>query len=1266
MSQIVRQNNLFAGEDFLKVFRSFKQVNFTAYDYDTIRSALVDYIKEQFPEDFNDYIESSEFIAIIELLSYLGTSLAFRTELNSRENFLDTAERRESIIRLARMLSYSPSRNQCARGLLKVFGVQTNEPITDSMGNNLQDTLVFWDDANNPNAFEQFTTILNSSFVASNPFGRPFKSGTIGSINTDLYQMNNSGLASIVYGAAVTLADGSFPLEIVNPDFIDGQTFVERNPDPANAFHVIYRNDNNGLASNNTGFFMHFRQGKLENRDFQLDFPVENRILPIDVNNINNTDVYVQQINDDGSVVDHWDKVPAISGSNIVFNDMDLSDRKIYSVITETNDRIKLRFADGNFGEIPKGVFRAWYRKSANSYLTIRPENASNIQVSIPYVGRTGRTYFLNMYIGLTDTVNNSAPSETDEDIKIRAPQVFYTQNRMVNAEDYNVFPLNKGNEITKIHALNRTYSGHSRYISINDPTGTTQNLLVFGEDGYLYKEEEPDRLTVDVDNSTDFTSMITVTLRQFLDNSRLTNWFYDIYYQQFKELHPNDLTFINELIRWKTLPERAVGEQGYFLNPNTPTNLTPEQYILEALSLSVGNYSYIEPGAYLRFVNENNPSELITASVLSAINAGLPTSPDITQVGPVILSRPIDNLWLLNDVLPAFRKDFDVVELSEIMAQIDLQTDFGLGYDAEQGLWYVVPPATIDLNSDFDLTTRGTSSDSSWVVYIDYEPSAGATPASYTFVTRGIRYVFGSTQSVRFFFSPEQKAIDVQTGKSLTDKIDVLSINNRADTEIWSYNSGSAVWVFNGLTISNGQQMIMLRGRDNNPSNVQILHRNTISSVDYGSAFYNIEYGRLNFINGYVPVEGDVFEITYLDATALGTDISFDISESFILEDGHLDQTKVEIRPTDTDEDGVPDYPLSFTDIVNIDSDVIYFERFTDFDGYQYFRPWVTGYVDATVNAIVNGSAITVNGFSVSETGLYTFTDLASLHAFIDSVADITPLNTQEIFAQVLEGKIAHLLDTEQFVVIPRVIATVALLSGQNNYDNIEVTNDYKLEIGRSYNLNTFETVDPFIFKWKHFAPRENRIDPSPSNIIDIMLLTSAYYNEVQKWKEDKLGVDEFPEMPSSEDLAVQFGDLNEYKMISDEIIFKPAKYKILFGTQAEPELRATFKVVKIPTVPVSDNEIKSRIVQAIDQYFDINNWDFGESFYYTELSAYIHQQLANLVATIVIVPTKEESQFGDLFQIKAEPDELFISTATVSNIQVVSSLTDYNLRTK
>jgi len=47
-----------------------------------------------------------------------------------------------------------------------------------------------------------------------------------------------------------------------------------------------------------------------------------------------------------------------------------------------------------------------------------------------------------------------------------------------------------------------------------------------------------------------------------------------------------------------------------------------------------------------------------------------------------------------------------------------------------------------------------------------------------------------------------------------------------------------------------------------------------------------------------------------------------------------------------------------------------------------------------------------------------------------------------------------------------------------------------------------------------------------------------------------------------------------------------------------------------------------------------------------------------------VVIVPKDAEARFGDLFQIKSASNELFFSTASVNDIEIVTGLTGVNLR--
>ena len=162
MSSTNRQNRLLLAEDWKKVYQSFRNAEFKSYDFDNLRRTMINYLRQNYPEDFNDYIESSEYLALIDLIAFLGQNLSYRMDLNARENFLELADRRESVLRLARLLSYNATRNQCANGLLKVVAVSTSENVIDSNNLNLANAEISWSDSSNSDWYEQFIKVLNA------------------------------------------------------------------------------------------------------------------------------------------------------------------------------------------------------------------------------------------------------------------------------------------------------------------------------------------------------------------------------------------------------------------------------------------------------------------------------------------------------------------------------------------------------------------------------------------------------------------------------------------------------------------------------------------------------------------------------------------------------------------------------------------------------------------------------------------------------------------------------------------------------------------------------------------------------------------------------------------------------------------------------------------------------------------------------------------------------------------------------------------------
>ena len=243
MATTSRQTAIFGVEDWKQIYQAYREADFQSYDFETLRKSFVDYLRLYYPETFNDYIESSEFIALLDVMAFMGQSLAFRTDLNTRENYLDTAERRDSVVKLANLVSYTPLRNTEASGYLKVFSVSTTENITDYNGINLANLTINWADPTNLNWQEQFITIINASLTNSQKFGNPGNRQTILGVDTQEYTISlvPGYLPVIPYTATVDTVN--MPFEVVNSTSAGANFIYEPPPLPNGQFNVLFRND---------------------------------------------------------------------------------------------------------------------------------------------------------------------------------------------------------------------------------------------------------------------------------------------------------------------------------------------------------------------------------------------------------------------------------------------------------------------------------------------------------------------------------------------------------------------------------------------------------------------------------------------------------------------------------------------------------------------------------------------------------------------------------------------------------------------------------------------------------------------------------------------------------------------------------------------------------------------------------------------------------------------------------------------------------------
>lgn len=506
----------YAAETWEKIYQAFSEVSFVSYDFDSIKQSLIDYTRTYYPEVFTDWIESSEFVMLIEAFAYIAEQLAYRVDMVAHENFITTAQRKQSILRLAKLISYKATRNIPVRGLVKINTVTTTERLLDSRGTDLAGLMITWNDPNNANWKEQFILVINR--VLNNRFGQPSKTFQIGDVVMDLYSLKNdpNSLRNGVFSFTASAGQDSYPMEIVPAD-IDANGPFEREPDLTSPMSLIYANDGIGDGSDYTGFLGYVKQGILTRIDYNIAQRQPDRRLEFDPNNVNHTDVWVQKIEND-SISERWIQVDTVSEQNLVFNDLRDTRRK-FEVDTREGDAITVIFGDGDFSDMPIGLFRFWMRQSANRSIIIQKNKVVGETFGFSYRSVLGNTESCTMSFSLTTTLQNGAGTETIEHIRRSAPSTYYAQNRMVNGQDYNTYLL-KDPTIIRVKTINRTFAGQPKFIDWNDASGTYENVKLFGDDASM-------RYTLGIESQTTSISgqaLIDSVIEPLLNSSGVIN----------------------------------------------------------------------------------------------------------------------------------------------------------------------------------------------------------------------------------------------------------------------------------------------------------------------------------------------------------------------------------------------------------------------------------------------------------------------------------------------------------------------------------------------------------------------------------------------------------------------------------------------------------------------------------------------------------------------------------------------------------------------
>lgn len=1167
-------NTLYSAESWDKIYKAFETVNFTAFDYETIKLSLLDYLKFYYPENFNDYIESSSFVALIEAFAYIAEQLSYRIDMNSHEVFISTTQRKQNILKLAKFISYESTRNVPLRGLVKLTAISSSEDIRDSQGNSLTNKNIIWNDPNNPFWKEQFFLVMNK--ILTRPFGNPYKSFQVDDTIYQLYEVANNIQNNVfVNGVSsfnVNVAEESFRFELVSSD-IDESGVFERTPNPLINFSILYSDDGFGDASDTTGFMMYVKQGQLNKLPYNFDTAIQNRMLDVTLNNINNSDIWVQKVDPvTQEILENWVKVDTINSQNIFFNINE--ERKKYEVESLENDQVRLLFGDHDFAEIPVGYFNIWVRTSANrDDIIVQKNKVVDKTLTFGYKSRIGTNESTTFRFSLATTLQNGAASETLEHIRTYAPTTYYSQNRMVNGQDYNTFLL-KDPSIFRLKAINRTFSGQPKYIRWNDPSGQYQNVKIFGNDLRIYQNFT----TASQKEIRNARTLIDEIIEPLLGTPGVIS---TIAHQMSLLASPVNKIYIKPRTKF-------IEDKNLYFNENSNEPIQEKTTIQGALD----RHWYGEAQEVIYYPTTLSITDINNGAVVKKIFAVVDNDTDHLIYDPNIelVKKNIgfNETGFDPAVYPYIRVNETATNTSGIQESVNRYKRFGIRFVCPRQIGgdpHGLKQVTIFANAVEEfISAQVISEDGTLLVYGSESGILSAGKIDKFYVDSKFSFIilndplrpYKVGDAFVFEIRKSGTGVPQQYGSinatNVAGKFEIIDEATLTDTAIAAE--------FDPSSVAKSWIMVIERVEDTDGTFMywNIITRNLSLIVESLTTrfWYN---NKLNLIDPDTKKKvKDTISIlkSNLDKNkmyALGTNSVYDVVYDVKFNDGSPNNNALTVSPTDAGTtffsgDDYPDNPMQFMNFVS-NTDYVYFQKQADSDNLipikstEYLRN-LTGWVN-------------------------------------DSYADL-----------------------------------------------------YVRKRGR----------DELDFLWQHFTPFDHLIDPSVSNIIDVYVLTRTYYIAMLNYIRGITNIP--PQPPSSLDLRNTYRDLLTNKMISDSVVMHSGKLKLLFGNLATPELRATFKIIKRKQSKITDDQLRIRVLDIIDEYFRIENWDFAKTFYVTELIAIIHKQLPNDLETVVIVPTFPVNYFGNLFVIEAGEDEILHSAATISDIQIVETLDKTTIKQK
>ena len=166
-----------------------RDVKYTNKDFASIRSGLIEFAKQYFPNTYNDFNEASPGMMLIEMMSYVGDNLSYYIDTQFKETLFAYAEEKKSVVTMAQSLGYKPLIISPSEGLVDVFQTVPSTGVGDNVRPDLNYGLTIPSGMEiiNQNTSVKFRTLEDVNFKYS---------GSNDPLKVSIYEQDSDGVPS--------------------------------------------------------------------------------------------------------------------------------------------------------------------------------------------------------------------------------------------------------------------------------------------------------------------------------------------------------------------------------------------------------------------------------------------------------------------------------------------------------------------------------------------------------------------------------------------------------------------------------------------------------------------------------------------------------------------------------------------------------------------------------------------------------------------------------------------------------------------------------------------------------------------------------------------------------------------------------------------------------------------------------------------------------------------------------------------------------------